>query len=159
MSNNCCGRCNDSGHNGDYGGGNGGGGFPQQPTWFCGNGAGVQQQSFPPIPYKRWENWNYCHTHGGKVDNAYTSAMCGNRGPTHNPNASRANIMGGLTAGMPKTILLSACGRKPPPPVASSSSNSHSNAHQVHTTPPKVQMPHPHILEQSNLPVVPTARG
>jgi hypothetical protein len=62
------------------------------------------------------ENWNYCHTHGGNVDNAHTSATCGNRGPTHNPNASRANIMGGSTAGMHKTILSLARGRKPPPP-------------------------------------------
>jgi hypothetical protein len=31
----------------------------------------------------------------------------------HNPNASRANIMGGLVAGMQKTILPLACGRTP----------------------------------------------
>ncbi len=93
------------------------------------------------------------------MDDAHTSATCGNHSPTHNPNASRANIMGGSTAGMHKTILSSARGHKPPPPIAPSSSNSHSNAHQVHTTPPKVQMPHLHISEQSNLPVAPTASG
>jgi hypothetical protein len=95
--------------------GNGGGIFPQQPTWFGGNGAGAQQPK-PPTPYKRWENWNYCSTHGGDVDDTHTSMTCGNRGPTHNPNATRANIMGGSTAGMHKTILPSACGRTPPPP-------------------------------------------
>ncbi len=116
MSNNCCGRCNGGGHDRGYGGGNGGDGFPQQPTWFGGNGAGAQQPSFPPTPYKRWENWNYCHTHGSNMDNAHTSTTCGNHGPTHNPNASRANIMGGLTAGMHKTILPPAHNRKPPPP-------------------------------------------
>jgi hypothetical protein len=99
MSNNHRGRRNGSGHNGGSGSGNSSGGFPHQPTWFGGNGAGVQQPSFPPTPYKRWENWNYYHTHGGNIDNAHTSATCGNCGPTHNPNASHANIMGSLIAG------------------------------------------------------------
>jgi hypothetical protein len=58
----------------------------------------------------------------------------GNQGPTHNPNATRANIMGGLIARMHKTILPSACGRTPPPPVTPSNSNVHSNTLQCHTT-------------------------
>jgi hypothetical protein len=115
MSNNRRGRRNDGGHNGGSGGGNGGGGFPQQPTWFGSNRASAQQPSFPPTPYKHWENWNYCHTHGGNLDNAHMSATCGNCGLTHNPNASRANIMGGSIARMHKTILPLARGRKPPP--------------------------------------------
>jgi hypothetical protein len=130
-------RRNGGGHgNGGTGGSNGGGGgsFPQQPTWFGGNGAGAQQPTCPPTPYKRWENWNYCHTHGGDVDDTHTSASCRNRGPTHNPNATRANIMGRSIAGMHKTILPSACGRTPPPPVAPSNSNVHSTTHQWHTT-------------------------
>jgi hypothetical protein len=102
--------------NGGSGGANGTGSFPQQPTWFGGNGAGTQQPTRPPTPYKRWENWNYCSTHGGDVDDSHTSMTCGNRGPTHNQNATRANIMGGSVAGMHKTILPSACGRTPPPP-------------------------------------------
>jgi hypothetical protein len=40
---------------------------------------------------------------------------CGIPGPTHNPNASRTNIMGGLVAEMHKTILPSASGRTFPP--------------------------------------------
>ncbi len=56
MSNNRRGRRNGRGHNGDSGGSNGGGGFPQQPTWFGGNGAIAQQPSFPPTPYKHWDN-------------------------------------------------------------------------------------------------------
>jgi hypothetical protein len=67
MSNNCHGRCNGGGHDNGSSSSNGGGGFPHQPTWFGGNGAGAQQQSFPPTPYKRWENWNYCHNHGGNL--------------------------------------------------------------------------------------------
>jgi hypothetical protein len=102
--------------NGGSGGANGTGSFPQQPTWFGVNGAGAQQPTRPPTPYKRWENWNYCSTHGGDVDDSHTSMTCGNRGPTHNQNATRANIMGGSIAGMHKSILPSACGRTPPTP-------------------------------------------
>ena len=102
--------------NGGYGGGNGGGSFPQQPTWFGGNGAGAQQPARPPTPYKRWENWNYCHTHGGDIDDTHTSTLCNKRSPTHNPNATRANMMGGSIPGMHKTILPLVCGRTPPPP-------------------------------------------
>jgi len=108
---------NGGGHgNGGTGGDNGGGNFPQQPTWFGGNGAGAQQPTRPPTPYKHWENGNYCHTHDGDVDDTHKSALCGNQGPTHNANATRAKIMVGLIAGMHKTILPSACGRTPPLP-------------------------------------------
>ena len=68
----------------------------KQQAWFGGNGASTQHPMRPPSPYKHWENWNYCHTHGGDVDDTHTSALCGNQGPTHNPNVTRANIMGGL---------------------------------------------------------------
>ena len=64
--------------NGGSGGANGTGSFPQQPTWFGGNGTGAQQPTRPPTPYKRWENWNYCSTHGGDVDDSHTSITCGN---------------------------------------------------------------------------------
>jgi len=131
--NNRCNRCNDGGHgNGSTGGNNSGGGgnFLQQPTWFGGNGAGAQQPTRPPTPYKHWKKWNYCQTHGGDADDTHTSPSCGNRGPTHNVNATRANIMGGSIAGMHKTILPSACDHTPVP----SSSSVHSNTHQRHTT-------------------------
>ena len=116
-------RCNGGGHgNGVTGGSNGGGGgsFPQQPTWFGGNGAGAQQPT--------WENWNYCLTHGGDVDDTHTSALCGNRGPTHNPNAriNRQNAQDHPS--------LSVQPYPPPPPVAPSSSYVHSNTLQCHTT-------------------------
>jgi hypothetical protein len=108
--------------NGDTGGGNGGGSFPQKPAWFGGSGAGAQQPTRPPTPYKHWENWNYCHSHGGDIDDTHTSALCGNRGPTHNPNATHANIMGRFIAGMHKTILPSSMrpysSLHPSPPAA-----------------------------------------
>jgi hypothetical protein len=114
-SNNHFGRCNGGGS----GRGNGSGDFPQQPTWFGGSRAGAQQHICPPNPYKRWENWNYCLTHGGDVEDWHTSATCGYRHPAHNPNATRANIMGGLVAGMHKTILPLARGRTQPPSCCS----------------------------------------
>ncbi len=110
-SNNCFGR-----HNGGGSGrGNGSGNFPQQPTWFGGSRAGAQQPTHPPNPYKHWENWNYCSTHGGDIEDWHTSATCGYWRPAHNPNVTRANIMGGLVAGMHKTILPLAHGCTPPP--------------------------------------------
>jgi hypothetical protein len=72
----------------------------------------------PPIPYKQWEHWNYCHTHGGDVEDAHMSAMCNRQGPVHNPNTTRANMMGGSPVGMHKTILPSASGRTLPLPPA-----------------------------------------
>ncbi len=72
---------------------NSGRGVPQQPTMSFGNPGGGQQQTLcPPTPYKHWKNWNYSCTHSGDVDDTHTNAMCCKPGPTHNPNASCANI-------------------------------------------------------------------
>jgi hypothetical protein len=87
-------------------GGNGSCGFPQQLTMFSGNGAGAQQSTCPPTPYKVYENWNYCHTYDSNINKAHTSAMCENPGPMHNSTASCTNFMGGLIAGMHMAILL-----------------------------------------------------
>jgi hypothetical protein len=54
-------------HNG--GGGRSGGGYfvPQQPTNHgFGGGAPGGGTVHHPTPYKRYENWHYCHTHGGE---------------------------------------------------------------------------------------------
>jgi hypothetical protein len=91
-----------------------GGGYPQQPTLHQGQQSGGRG-FVHPTPYKRYENWNYCHTHGGDIEDGHTSATCNRRGPIHNPNATRANMMGGLLAGMHKTILPSATSHTPPP--------------------------------------------
>jgi hypothetical protein len=75
----------------------------------------VSHNNRPPNPYKWWEDWNYCHSHGGDVGDNHTSAPCGKPGPMHNPNATRTNIMGGSVATrMHKTILPSTSGRTPP---------------------------------------------
>ncbi len=98
------------------GGYNGNGsGYRQQPISHQGQQGGGHGPVRPPTPYKQWENWNYCHMHGGDVKDAHTSATCPREGPFHNPNATRANTMGGSPAGMHKTILPSASGGTPPP--------------------------------------------
>ncbi len=109
-------QCKFINHNKRNGGSqNSGHGVPQQSTMSYGNPGGSQQQALhPPTPYKCWEDWNYCHTYGSDVDDTHTSAMCGKPGPMHNPNAGRANIMGGLVAEMHKTILPSAFGHTSP---------------------------------------------
>jgi hypothetical protein len=53
--------------------------------------------------------------HGSDIEDWHMSAMCGYCRLTHNPNTTRANIMGGSIAGMHKTILPSTRGRTPPP--------------------------------------------
>jgi hypothetical protein len=95
------------------GGGCGGGGYfvPQQPTDHrFGGGAPGGRTAHPPMPYKQYENWHYCHTHGEDVDNTHTSATCARLGTRHNPNATRNNTMGGSSAGLHKTILPLAAG-------------------------------------------------
>ncbi len=66
------------------------------------------------MPFKKFDNWNYCSTHGGDIHNTHTSGMCRHPGPLHNPSATRANTMGGSMAGLDKMILPSASGRAPP---------------------------------------------
>jgi hypothetical protein len=95
------------------GGGHGSGGYfvLQQPTNHgFGGGAPGGRTAHPPMPYKQYENWHYCHTHGGDVDDTHTSATCARLGPRHNPNANRNNTMGGSSACLHKTILPSAAG-------------------------------------------------
>jgi hypothetical protein len=94
----------------------GGGGY-QAPVYpQPGHGGGQRPLQPPSTPFKRFKNWNYCHTHGGDIDNAHTGTSCQKPGPSHNPNATRTNTMGGSTAGLHKMILPSASGRAPPAP-------------------------------------------
>jgi hypothetical protein len=84
---------------------NSGHGFPQQPTMsFLVRAAANSRPYILPLPTSVGRNWNYCHTHGGDVDDTHTSATFGKLGPSHYPNVSRANIMSGSVAGMHKTI-------------------------------------------------------
>jgi hypothetical protein len=94
------------------GGGYNGGGGQHAP------GGGQPNNMQQATPYKKFENWNYCHTHGGDIDNTHTSQTCTRPGPSHNWHASRQNTMAGSTAGMHKTILPSISGRPLPSPRA-----------------------------------------
>ncbi len=96
--------------NGNVGGG-GGGGY-QQPA-YPQPGATGQRTDYTPTPYKCFKNWNYCHTHGGNINNRHTSRTCAKPDPTHNPHLTRTNMMNGLSAGLHKTILPLASGRAP----------------------------------------------
>ncbi len=79
----------------------------QQPTT-------VECHLQPFAPFKKFNNWNYCSTHGGDIHNTHTSGTCHHPGPLHNPSATRANTMGGSTVGLHKTILPSAPRHAPP---------------------------------------------
>jgi hypothetical protein len=79
----------------------------QQPT------NGMRAPLRPPTPYKRYENWHNCHTHGGDVYDSHTSTTCAKPGPMHNPQATHTNTMGGSTAEMHNTILPTTSGRAP----------------------------------------------
>jgi hypothetical protein len=89
-------------------GGRGDGGY-QAPTM-----AG-QQSTTPPTPFKRFENWNYCHMHGGDIAITHTSQTCSWPGQNHNPTATRTITQGGSPAGLHKMILPLVAGRAPPP--------------------------------------------
>ncbi len=67
-------------------------------------------------PVQDFENWNYCHTHGGDVDNTHTGMTFHHPGLSHNPNAMGTNTMGGNTVGLHRRILPSASGPVPPAP-------------------------------------------
>jgi hypothetical protein len=72
-----------------------------------------QCPNYALTPYKCFENWNYCHTHGGNVDNRHTSRMCTKLGSAHNLNPTRTNMMNGWSVGLHRTISPLASNRVP----------------------------------------------
>jgi hypothetical protein len=105
------------------GGGYNGGGVTNGVGYGTGNVGNQNPSGQPPTPIKRFDNWNYCSTHGGDVDNNHTSATCARPGENHQRAATRTNTMGGSLRSMHKTILPSAVGqqaaptRPPPTPI------------------------------------------
>jgi hypothetical protein len=97
------------------GGGYNGGGVTNGGGYSTGNVGNQNPSGQPPTPIKRFDNWNYCSTHGGDVDNNHTSATCARPGENHQRAATRTNTMGGSLRGMHKTILPSAVGRQAAP--------------------------------------------
>jgi hypothetical protein len=65
----------------------------------------TQGTSNPPSPIKKFNNWNYCHTHGGNIHNNHMSATCAQPGVHHKHAATMSNTMGGNNRGLHKTIL------------------------------------------------------
>jgi hypothetical protein len=88
------GNGNGSGHNqGSSMTFNGGdGSYPSQGT------------SNPPSPIKKFNNWNFCYTHGGNVHNNHTSTTCAQPGVHHQYAATRSNTISDNNKGLHKTI-------------------------------------------------------
>jgi hypothetical protein len=107
---------NGGNQNGNGGGdGYNGGGVINSVGYGTGNVGNQNPSSQPPMPIKCFDNWNYCSTHGGNVNNNHTSATCARPGENHQRAATWTNTMGGSLGGMHKTILPSAVGRQAAP--------------------------------------------
>ena len=87
---------------GGRGGGRGGGGRNN-------NNNGVNN-------VKKFENWNYCWTHGFDCPDDHHSGTCFNQAPGHQVNANRTNTMGGSMKNSHRTVLPSTVGRQPSVP-------------------------------------------
>jgi hypothetical protein len=55
----------------------------------------TQGTSNPPSPIKKYNNWNYCHTHGREIHNNHTSVTCVQPGVNYQHATTRTNTMGG----------------------------------------------------------------
>ena len=76
------------------------------PTFFNQTPYGsTQQMHNPPKVFKRFNNWNYCFTHGFDVADGHTSATCLYPSWNHNWNATRNNTMGGSQKDAYKVVL------------------------------------------------------
>ena len=62
-------------------------------------------------PYRCYENFNYCWTHGHHIEDDHTSATCTMPDPGHQHAATKMNTMGGADFGSHKTIMPSQSGR------------------------------------------------
>jgi hypothetical protein len=96
---------NGGGRNGLYRGNGTGGGTNPGSTFNGGGGSYPTQGTSNPLsPIKKFNNWNYCHTHGGDIYYNHTSATCAQPGVNHQHVATRSNTMGGNNKGLHKTI-------------------------------------------------------
>ena len=89
---------------------NGWNGYQQQSG---ANRAANQQGTKPKLGpnSKRYENWNFCWSHGNDVSKDHTSATCQHRHPNHQVMATRTNPMGGNPKDSTPTISPSHEGR------------------------------------------------
>ena len=77
------------------------------------NRGGGNQQRAPQNPVRLFDNNNYCWSHGFHVEDDHTSATCNNPRAGHQRNATKANIMGGTTAGSHRVIRPQQAGKEP----------------------------------------------
>ena len=82
---------------------------PQQQPWQ----QRQQQQPQRPPNVKRFENWNYCWTHGCDLPDGHTSATCYKPAQGHQFQATHNNPMGGNPKNSHKTVLPSQAGFPP----------------------------------------------
>ena len=65
---------------------------------------GQQRQFGHADPYKKYNNWNYCWTHGHDVKNNHTSATCLKPAHNHVWHATKQNTCGGSNKGQHKVM-------------------------------------------------------
>jgi hypothetical protein len=100
---------NGGGQNGLYRGNNTSHGTNPGSTFNSGSGSyPTQGTSNTLCPFKKFNNWNYCHTHGCNIQNNHTSTTCVQPGVNHQHVATRSNMIGGNNKGIFKTILVGA---------------------------------------------------
>ena len=79
---------------------------PAQQQYNNNNNRGAPQN-----PVKRYENQNYCWSHGGDISAKHHSGNCPKQLMGHQCGATRQNPMGGTPKGCHKTIMPSAAGK------------------------------------------------
>ena len=88
----------------------------QQGTPICppayNNNMGGGNKTPDKTPFRCFENYNYCWTHGHHIEDDHTSATCTMPNPGHQHAATKQNTMGGSDKGNHKTIMPSQSGRK-----------------------------------------------
>ena len=108
-NNNNGGRNNNGGNNYNNNNNNGGSG-----GGFYGNNNNNASREANPI--KRFENQNYCWSHGFDIEDDHCSSNCTKTRQGHMWNATRANPMNGCMKGKHKNVLPSTAGRPPARP-------------------------------------------
>ena len=87
----------------------------QAPSHHYGRNINYQRFQGPSTNVKRYNNWNYFHTHGLYVKDENDSSNCRNPSWNHNWQATRGNTMGGSQINKIKTYLPSQVPNPSPP--------------------------------------------
>ena len=66
----------------------------QAPSQQYGQNSNCQGFQGPSTKAKRYNNWNYCHTHGSNVKDEHNSSNCRNPSWNHNWQGTSENTMG-----------------------------------------------------------------